>query len=215
MGRIAAVTPRPVFLGVMAFSVLLSACSGTFVPPAAVVDGVRISQDALEARVDQALSNPDTAAQIAQGGAAARGDLTRQVLASLIVQRIIDEFAERHDLTVSDAEVDRELNAEIERVGRDAFDREIRQSGLTMAEVRESIRAFLVQNKVRESITGDLPSDTPPDQINQFLNRWLERRVGEAEIDVNPRFGAFDPKAVAVCRIVSTAGDVAPGCGQR
>jgi hypothetical protein len=193
---------------------LLSACSGTFVPPAAIVDGVRISQDALQARVDQALSNPETAAQVAQGGAAARADFTRLVLGSLIVQQVIDRYAERRKLVVSAAEINRELNAEIQRVGRQSFERQLHQQGLTVADVRESIRAFLIQNKVRDDITTDLPADTPPEQVNQFLNRWLEGQVAQADIDVNPRFGKFDPKAVAVCRIVSTAGDTAPDCGQ-
>jgi hypothetical protein len=208
------VTLRRLALVAAAFALLLSACSGTFVPPAAVVDGVRISQDALQARVNQALSNPETAAQVARGGAASRADFTRQLLGSLIVQQIIDRYAERHGLVVTAAEINRELNAEIGRVGREAFDRELRQRGLTVADVRESIRTFLVQNKVRDDITKDLPADTPPEQINQFLNRWLEGQVARADIEVNPRFGKFDPKAVAVCRIVSTAGDTAPDCGQ-
>jgi hypothetical protein len=208
------VTPRRLFLVAVASALLLSACSGTFVPPAAIVDGVRISQDALQDRVDQALANPETAAQVAQGGAVARGDLTRQLLGSLIVQQVIDRYAERHALTVTTAEVNRELNAETQRVGQAAFERELRQRGLTVADVRESIRAFLIQNKVRDDITKDLPADTAPEQVNQFLSRWLEQQVAQTDIEVNPRFGKFDAKAIAVCRIVSTAGDVAPDCAQ-
>ena len=207
-------TPRRVVLVAVASAVLLSACSDRFVPPAAIVDGVRISQDALQDRVDQALANPETAAQVAQGGAAARGDLTRQLLGSLIVQQVINRYADRHDLTVTTSEVNRELNAEIQRVGRKEFEAELRQRGLTVADVRDSIRSFLIQNKVRDDITKDLPPDTAPEQVNQFLSRWLEQQVAQVDIEVNPRFGKFDPKAVAVCRIVSTAGDVAPDCGR-
>jgi hypothetical protein len=202
-------------LAAVASALLFSGCSGTFVPPAAVVDGTRISQDTLHARVDQALASPETAAQVAQGGAVARGDLTRQALSSLIVQHIIDRYAEAHQITVTTTEINQELNADIQRVGRTAFDRELRRLGLALSDVRESIRAFLIQNKVRDAITKNLPPSAPPDEVNQFLSRWLTQQVSRADIQVNPRYGKFDAKAIAVCRIVSTAGDVAPDCGGR
>lgn len=197
-----------------ACTVLVAACSGTFTPPAAIVEGVRITQDALKARVDRASADPNVAARLAQGGPEARADFTRQVLGSLIVQQLVESYAENHHIAVTTGEVDQELAAEIQRTGRQEFDRERRRRGLTVADVRDSIRSFLLQSKVRQAITRNLPASTPPDQINQFLDRWLERQVARADIEVNPRFGTFDAKHVAVCRIVSTAGDVSPQCGQ-
>jgi hypothetical protein len=194
--------------------VVLSACAGTFTPPAAIVDGVAITQDALKERVDLASADPNTAAQLAQGGPEAEADFTRQVLGSLIVQQVIEGYADGHGLTVTTAEINRELNDEIQRTGRAAFERELRQRGLTVADVRQSIRSFLLQNKVRDDITKGLPPSTSPEQVNQFLNQWLERQVARADIEVNPRFGRFEPKQVAVCRVVSTAGDVSPSCGR-
>jgi hypothetical protein len=197
--------------------VLLSGCSSTFVPAAAIVDGVRITQDTLEARYQRnlALADPTAAAQIkAPGATARRADFTRQVLSSLILEQVLEGYATDHHLRVTAPEINEELNSEIAQLGQARFQQELKRRGLEVGDVRESIREFLLQNKVRDEVTKGLPTDTPADQVNQFLNQWLEKRLASADIEVNPRFGKFDPKSASVCRIVSTAGDVAPGCGQ-
>ena len=212
-----AVRPIRVSLLVLAAVTLLSGCSNTFVPAAAIVDGVRISQDALQARYERnlALADPAQASQVtAPGATARRADFTRQVLSSLILEQIIERYAKDRAIKVTAAEINTELNAEIAQLGQAQFQRELTRRGLEVADVRESIRGFLLQNKVRDDITKGLPAGAPPEQVNQFLNQWLERRLTSADIEVNPRFGKFDPKSAAVCRVVSTAGDVAPTCGQ-
>jgi hypothetical protein len=209
---------RPIRVSlVLLAAVLLSGCSNTFVPAAAIVDGVKISQDTLEARYQRnlALADPTAAAQIkAPGAVARRADFTRQVLSSLILEQIIEGYATEHHLKVTAAEINRELNSEIAQLGQARFQQELKRRGLVVADVRESIREFLLQNKVRDDVTKGLPADAQADQVNQFLNAWLQKRLTNADIEVNPRFGTFDPKSASVCRIVSTAGDLAPGCGQ-
>jgi SurA-like protein len=212
-----AVRPIRVPLLVLTAVMLVTGCSNTFVPAAAIVDGVRISQDALQARYERnlALADPTAAAQItAPGAAVQRADFTRQVLSSLILEQVIERYAKDHHIKVTASEINTELNAEIAQLGQAQFQRELKRRGVEVADVRDSIRGFLLQNKVRDDITKGLPVGAPAEQVNQFLNQWLERRLTNADIEVNPRFGKFDPKSAAVCRVVSTAGDIAATCGQ-
>jgi hypothetical protein len=177
-----------------------------------VVDGFEISLEVVDDQVGLALTDPNLAAQVAgAGGAERRADLTRQVLAFLIRQHIIEEFAREQGISVSASEIDTELASTVEQVGgQAAFDRELRGRGLTTEDVRDNIRRGLLANKVVEAVGDQELPDTEeptPEALNQAFGEWLLDEMAAAEIEVNPRFGALDLDQGSVCRVVSTAGD--------
>jgi hypothetical protein len=177
-----------------------------------VVNGFEISLDVVDDQVGLALTDPNLAGQVAgPGGAERRADLTRQVLAFLIRQHIIEEFAREQGIGVSASEIDTELASTVEQVGgQAAFDRELRSRGLTTQDVRDNIRRGLLTNKVVTAVGEQELPDTEeptPEELNQAFGEWLLDEMAAAEIEVNPRFGALDLEQGRVCRVVSTAGD--------
>lgn len=214
----AVIVPRLRFMTVgLVGLVLLTACGDTFVPPAAVVNGVRIAQDALEGRLNLLLTDPTLAAQVSgAGGKVRRADLTRQVLGFMIRQQIIEAYARAHAITVSEAEVEQSLQEAIQQVGgQEAFEQELRRRGLTVENVRRNIAEALLSNRVRDDVALARlgASGTPtPEQADQAFGDWIREQLGRADIEVNPRFGGFDVEQATVCRIVSTAGDLS--CGE-
>ncbi len=176
-----------------------------------MVNGFEISQEALDDEVRLALTDPNLAAQVGgPGGVVRRTELTRQVLSFLIRQRIIETFARARQITVSESEVDVEFTATVDQIGgQAAFDRELRSRGLTPQDVRDNIERALLANKVvdavgQQELSG--PTDPTPEELNQVFGEWLRDEMAAADIEVNPRFGALDLEAGAVCRVVSTSG---------
>jgi hypothetical protein len=214
--RIAVVTPSRrrqlmIPLAVLA-SMVLGACGGTFHAPAAVVNGFEISQGRLDEQVDLALTDPTLAAQVeGTEGAERRAELTRQVLSFLIRQHIIETYARTNRITVAESEVDAEVAATVDQVGgQEAFDRELATRGLTEDDVRDNIRRGLLTNKVVQAVGEEqLPgtAEATPEELNQAFGQWLRDQAAAADIEINPRFGAFDLEQISVCRVVSTAGD--------
>ncbi|HEX9236869.1 MAG TPA: SurA N-terminal domain-containing protein [Actinomycetota bacterium] len=206
---------RQVLAGI-SIGLVLSGCSGTFTPPAAVVNGTRISEQVLGVRLEEALASPDLASQLAGPNAAkVRADVARQVLTGLIADQIIERYARDHGIVVTGAEVTAELNTGIQQLGGSAgLQRFLRQRHLTLPELRTEIEEFLLRNKVLDAVTRALPPDASSQQRQAAFTSWVRGRMARADIEVNPRFGKFDPRRGAVCAVVSTAGDVSPSCGQ-
>jgi hypothetical protein len=174
---------------------LLSACGGRFVPPAAIVNGEEITQADLRDRVREFLANPEFAVQ-ARGpkGDAYTRDLTRRVLGALIRQRVIAEYAVTKGTTVTSQEVDQQVDAIIQRVGGPVrFRQALKKEGLTLGELRRDIHEGLLLDKVRREVVG--PAAADPNQAQVVFSRWLGGRLSRARIEVNPRFGTFDPKS--------------------
>jgi hypothetical protein len=212
-----AVIPLRLAFGAFGATVLLSGCSGPLTPPAAIVNGVRISQDTVEERLEAALADPSLAAQLTGSDAAERkADIARQVLSLLIDQQVIGRYAGTHHISVAPNEVEQSLRDAIDQLGgQAAFDRELRIRGLTVDDVRENIRQGLIGQKVQQAVVqaSGAPANVTPQQAAQIFGQWLEAQLRRADIEVNPRFGDFDVKRATVCRISSTAGDVS--CPQR
>lgn len=177
--RVAGDVPRrsPLRTGVIALaaSVLLSACGDTFRPPAAVVDGREISQSTLQSELADLLADPAYAQQVrGPQGEDRKKELTRQLLAFLIRQQLIDRFASANRVTASDADVQRELERFVEQSGgEEAFERELARRKLTFDEARQIIRRALVTSKVEELVTERRFGNSPE------LRREYEERIGE------------------------------------
>ena len=90
-----------------------------------------------------------------------------QIMPQLVQIEVAKAYAEEHGITVSEKEVDREIEtikdeiaqqaqAQGQDVGRDeAFEQALQQAGITESELREQIRENLPIQKVQERVAGD------------------------------------------------------------
>ena len=187
--------------------VALSACGEAFESPAAVVDGEEISIDTLQEQLDLVLADPQFASQVrGPEGDEQRKVITRQLLAVLIQQRIIERYARDNGISVDASEVEERLQQAIEQTGgRDRFDQELRSRGLTLADVRRNIERSVLVEKVRQSVSGAAADDgAGADDQNAAFVDWLRRRIASADIEVNPRFGHLDSRTGEILPITST-----------
>jgi hypothetical protein len=192
----------------LAAAVLASACSGSLVSPAAVVDGHRISERSLESELAALLQRPRFAKQVqGPGGAEQRKSLARQLLASIIQQQIVIDYANRRGLAVSGPEITGTINQQVQQAGgRAAFDAALKAQGLTIADLRHIFFLQLLVQKVTDDLAArHSPATTDPAKKDQLFLKWLTDRLATAHIEVNPRFGRLDLKTGNIVAITSTA----------
>ena len=189
----------------------LSACGDRFVPPAAVVDGRPISESNLERALAVLLTDPQFADQ-ASGpeGEAGKKDLTRQELGFLIRREIAQEYADLHGISVTAQDVDNAMKDAIAGLGgQSAFDQLLASRGLSLGDVRTILGQQVLINRVRDAVAaerlGSSAAGADAQLRDEEFTMWLTDRLANADIDVNPRFGRFDPATGQVEPITSTA----------
>jgi len=107
--------------------------------------------------------------------------LIAQIMPQLVEIEIAKAYAEEHDITVSEDEVNQEIErlkdqvvqqaqAQGQDVGREeAFDQALQQAGITEEELRQQIREQLPIQKVQERVAGDVgPSQQ---EVEQFYEQ--------------------------------------------
>jgi hypothetical protein len=196
-------------MAAFAAAILLSACGDRFVAPAAVVSGTRITTETLKSEYDILLRDPQLAQQMnGPQGERNRKDFTRRLLSYLIQVQLLEQYASANGISVSPAEIDQALEDAIASVGgQEAFDQELKASGLTVAGVRRNLQRSLLFSKVRDSIAAQegLSSTASTDERNRAFQTWFTGRLRSSDIEVNPRFGRLDPRTGQVVPITSTA----------
>ncbi|MEU8522122.1 SurA N-terminal domain-containing protein [Streptomyces sp. NBC_01216] len=173
----------------LAAAPLLTACGGAAHPgAAAVVGGERIEVSSLQAQVADvrtAQQNSPQAAQLIQ----ATGDLSREKLNVMIFDRVVDRVAEDNGLGADRGEIQR-ARAEFARQsgGEDQLAAMLlQQQGVAPDQIDGVVRRTVLMNKIAEKLGI---ANTPEGQ--QKLTRVFTDASTALEIDVNPRFGAWD-----------------------
>jgi peptidyl-prolyl cis-trans isomerase C len=108
----------------------------------------------------------------------------QQILPQLVSVEIAKAYAQEHDITVSDKEVDQELAKLKEQVGdqarasgqdvsnQEAYEQALKQNNITEDQLRENIRENLPVQKVQERVAGDAePSD---EEIQKYYEQNKE-----------------------------------------
>lgn len=181
---------------------LLSSCGGRFASPAAVIDGRELSVETLQEELDLLLKQPGFARE-------ERKDLTRRLLAFLIHVEVVRGYGRANGISVSNQEVDLELQRAVEQTGgTDAFEQQLEAQGLTLPGVRRTIEVNLLFGRVRDAVAEDrLDGTSASDQEKDAaFQEWLLDRLATGDIQVNPRFGRLNPNNGAVEAIRSTEG---------
>jgi parvulin-like peptidyl-prolyl isomerase len=178
MAKVQNITKRFIAATVLAgFAAFLGACGGAGGPAstggpvdpnetAATVNGKTIKMEDVERGVkQQAQGQESKLSPLELAGA------RLQVLQTLIEQEVMFQKAEKEATVPTDDEVTAELNKQKTQSGKsaDQIDKEMKESGVTEASVRDSIKKGLAIQKLIEKITGKI--EAPKDaEIEAFYN---------------------------------------------
>jgi peptidyl-prolyl cis-trans isomerase C len=108
----------------------------------------------------------------------------QQILPQLVSVEIAKAYAQEHNITVSDKEVDQELAKLKEQVGdqarssgqdlsnQEAYEQALKQNDITEDQLREDIRENLPVQKVQERVAGD--AEPSEEEIQKFYEQNKE-----------------------------------------
>lgn len=118
-------------------------------------------------------------------------DAQTQVVTSYVQSAILNEIAERNDVEISDEDITAARDALVEQLGgREAFEARIAEQGLTEEFVTDQVlRVQQTQQALQQEIGPDA-------DFAEFLRTELE----DIAIEVNPRYGDWDPQNLTVAR---------------
>jgi parvulin-like peptidyl-prolyl isomerase len=134
--------------------------TATSVPLAATVNGEPITLEAYErqmARYEVAMmaSGEDTATAEGQESLAEARDW---VLDRLIEQRLIAQAAEAQGVSVSDEEVEVEVQSLVQDIGQEEFDERLANEGLTLAELKAELKQEMLASRMVKRVVSDVPT---------------------------------------------------------
>ncbi|TDB89588.1 hypothetical protein E1264_07755 [Actinomadura sp. KC216] len=140
-------------------------------------------------RANELRANPGSPGQ--QLGGESESDL-RGALTLMINFRVADEVAEKAGVTVTGAEVDGAVDSLNRQGGAASI---TLASGLPRAHVRDLARLVATQRAVMQRFGADLRSELSPatQQAGQKWNELFRSTADGMDIEVNPRYGSYDP----------------------
>ncbi|MBM9621151.1 SurA N-terminal domain-containing protein [Streptomyces zhihengii] len=168
---------------------LLAACGSEAHPgAAAVVGGQRIEVSTVQAQVRDvrdAQQSSEQAAELIKG----TGQLGRAKLYDLIVDRVVTKAAEDAGVSVSRKEIQAARAALAQQSGGDEqmAAMYLQQRGVAPDQLDDVVRRDVMVGKIAEAIGA---TNTPEGQ--QKMNEAFTAAAKALDIDVNPRYGAWD-----------------------
>lgn len=179
-------------LAVVFVALSSAACSltGTGDPGTAATVGQRSIP---AAEIDESLAAiRDSAAfqQQAQGDASGQFFLEaqNQVVTTVVRSEILDLLAERQDVSVSDEEVAQARDELVGQLGGpEAFQQRIAEQGLSEDFVLQRLRDQQTQALLQDSIGA-----------SEDLATFIQDEIADVPIEVNPRYGQWDPASLSV-----------------
>ena len=142
-------------LAAAAIVVAVAGLSGCTTSPgaAAIVGGSRISAETLQATVNRALADPAAQQQLGQD----RAGFVRNELSRLITNVIVARAASDQHVTVSNADIDKELdNLAQQAGGQQQLVQAASASGVPKQDLRTFIRYFVMQQKLGDSLAANV-----------------------------------------------------------
>ncbi len=140
----------------LAASLSLAACGQIDPSAAAVVGSSSIPQSQLASMVTRGLADAQAAAQFGSD----KAQFTREQLTRLISERIVDEAAAEHGVSVSEGDVDRQMQTYAQQAGGQAqLEAQAAQGGVPPKDLRAFIRMLVLRNALGDRLIADLPVD--------------------------------------------------------
>lgn len=172
---------------------LLTACGNDAHPgAAAVVGGERIEVSTLQAQVKDVRDAQAASPQAAQL-LGTSGDLNRRKLNGLIFDRVVNKVADDNGVTATRAEIQKTRTAFVQQSGGE--DRLaavlLQEQGVAPDQIDDVVRRNVLMNKIAAKLGI---TETPEGQ--KKLTDVFTAASKSLDIDVNPRFGAWDDAQV-------------------
>ncbi|MFN8471817.1 MAG: peptidylprolyl isomerase [Anaerolineae bacterium] len=121
--------------------------------PVSLSDYQRATTEARNFLINDQKVDPNTAQ-----GAEALKTMNSQVLEGLIADVLVQQYAKKNNISVSDDELQKSIDGLIKDMGgQDKFDESLKARGMTLESFRAMQRAQLLGNKVRDAVTKDVP----------------------------------------------------------
>jgi parvulin-like peptidyl-prolyl isomerase len=178
----------PIILSVVV-AIVLAACSdATAAPPAASVAGSPITTDEL-ARTAGVFSTVAGLQQQPCGQTDGATDTqeaacNRFSLGAMILFQLSDQYATDHGVTVEDAKVTKAFEMFQKNVGTDTLHSQLAANGVTEDDVRELVRASLVQQDVAKALASDQFTDSElQQQYQQSIGDYTTLHVDHILVD--------------------------------
>lgn len=158
--------PRLVLAGLALL--LLSGCGDGQLRPgaAALVGEQRITSESLRELVERGLADPQAAQQFGSDRAA----FQRQTLSRLLNREILEAAAQAGGVTVSDSEVDAQLEQFVLQVGsREMLDQQAAQSGIAPTDLPRFVRDIVLDMQLADQLTEDV--EVPREQLQAVYDQ--------------------------------------------
>ncbi|MFF7182698.1 SurA N-terminal domain-containing protein [Streptomyces sp. NPDC008121] len=186
-------TALSVSAALLAAAPLLAACGSDAHPgAAAVVGGERIEVSSLQAQVRDVRSAQQKSPQSADL-IKATGDLSREKLNVMIFDRVVERVGADHGITVSRGEIQKARGEFAAQSGGEAqlAAMLLQQQGVAPDRIDEVVRRTVLMNKIAAKLGI---ANTPEGQ--KKLTEVFTAASKDLDIDVNPRFGAWDDEKI-------------------
>ena len=176
-------------IGVIAATMALSGCGTPTAGAAAVVGDQRISEATLNSEVQAVLTLQGLPATDSSN------ELITSTLDQMITTILVNELANREKIEVTQGEIDDlRLQYIAQAGGAEAFEAQVSQQGISIADVDSIIRVNIQVSKL-----GDVLSpNTEPDAKSGAVFLAISELSSEIGTEVSPRFGTWDPENLTV-----------------
>jgi parvulin-like peptidyl-prolyl isomerase len=167
-------------LAVIAVPLLLSGCGALFQPTAAVVNGKKITIEQIDSAGDKFAAS-DRFKQLAKNG---QGDQIRRqfeqtYLSALISRAVIEPLAASEGVSVSDADVQQQIDSIKKNFPSDAeFQKALADQAVDEAQLPDLVRAQLLETRLRDKVTA--ASRVPVKDLRAYYQAHIDdyREVG-------------------------------------
>jgi len=185
----------------VATALLLAGCSQ--VGAAATIGDTKITQATVQTSIDSIMAarvGVDTSQmQLETGEALNRGQLRFHVLTTLL-----KTVGEQLKLTVTKAEIDTRRAAIVEQVGGEAeLPKALVGAGIAPQNFDLYLEAVIVSGKISDAIVA---TGVTQEALGGEITKIVAAKAAQLKVDVNPRYGKWDPVNADVVA-VDSAGD--------
>ena len=188
-------------ISAIASALLLSGCSQ--VGAAATIGETKITQEVVQGSIDSILAERakiDISQMELQTGA----DLNLSQLRFQVLTVLIREVGKDFKVEASKAEIDTRRDGILEQVGGEAgLPKALAGAGIAPANLDLYLEAVIVSGKISDAIVA---SGVTEDLLGGEITRLVAAKAAQLKVEVNPRYGKWDPISADVVP-VDSAGD--------
>lgn len=173
-------------------ALMLAACGAGQPGAAAVVGNETISDSKLTAEVEQVVTGLEISPS---------GEVNRVMLQRMVLERLVDQLATEHDITVSEGEIQALIDKEVqERGSEEAFKTTLLRNGVPEDSVNDAVRMSVQLQKLGEKLAPGKPET----EKQMAVSLAAINLAGQEGVEVNPRFGVWDLTSLQIAATPDT-----------